>query len=324
MNTKISERTLPFQGLRVLLMLGIVMLHTYNKPILGSGRELVSFFFIISGFLYRDKLPWKQYMKKKIWGVYPIYWIVLILSEIICLLRGGNNIHWSLVPHILLLQSWYPDIWFSFDYVGVAWFVSSLMFCYVVSPMLYRRISKMSVTSSCIALVLLFVVLFALDLLKVPYEDARFAFREWLCYANPLCCLMQYVIGMLLWNAVKQMPYCRMKVSYEPIALCVVVAYVYAIYAQMGGQIYAIHTVMIFLVYMFGSKIVNLLFANKMMIWLSTFVMFVYMSHQSLTLNCLQSRIESKVALVILCFVSGITYGMFYRKYVAPKIKKLI
>lgn len=75
---------------------------------------------------------------------------------------------------------------------------------------------------------------------------------------------------------------------------------------------------------MFGSKIVNLLFANKMMIWLSTFVMFVYMSHQSLTLNCLQSRIESKVALVILCFVSGITYGMFYRKYVAPKIKKLI
>ena len=85
----------------------------------------------------------------------------------------------------------------------------------------------------------------------------------------------------------------------------------------MGGQIYAIHTAMIFLVYMFGSKVVNLLFANKLMRWLSSYVMFVYMSHQSLTLNCLQSRIDSKVTLVILCFVCGIIYGMFYRKYVA-------
>lgn len=91
----------------------------------------------------------------------------------------------------------------------------------------------------------------------------------------------------------------------------------------MGGQIYAINTAMIFLVYMFSSKVVNLLFANKLMRWLSSYVMFVYMSHQSLTLNCLQSRIDSKVALVILCFVCGIIYGMFYRKYVAPKIKKL-
>ena len=91
----------------------------------------------------------------------------------------------------------------------------------------------------------------------------------------------------------------------------------------MGGQIYAINTAMIFLVYMFSSKVVNLLFANKLMRCLSSYVMFVYMSHQSLTLNCLQSRIDSKVTLVILCFVCGIIYGMFYRKYVVPKIKKL-
>lgn len=322
MDTKISERTLPFQGLRVLLMLCIVMLHTYNKPILGSGRELVSFFFIISGFLYRDKLPWKQYMKKKIWGVYPIYWIVLILSEIICLLRGGNNIHWSLVPHLLLLQSWYPDIWFSFDYVGVAWFVSSLMFCYAVSPMLYRGISKMRVTSSCFVMAFLFVDLMLLDSLVVSHKDVNFHFRDWLCYANPFYRLIEYMVGMFLWNVTKSKPYCRLKVSHEPIAFCIIVAYFYAIYAQWGG-IYVYHTVAIFLIYNFSSWFVNFVFANRLVVWLSTYVMFVYMSHQSLTLNCLQSRIDSKMTLVILCFVCGIIYGIFYHKYVTPKIKKL-
>ena len=237
MSNKISERTLPLQGLRVLLMLGIVMLHTYHKPILGTGRECVSFFIIVSGFLYRDALPWKQYMRKKAIGIFPVFWIVLMLSEVICLLRGGNNIDWSIIPHILLLQSWYPNLYFSFDYVGVAWFVSSLMFCYVVSPMLYRRVKTMGMKSSFLCMASLFVCLVAADSFRVPIEDSRYAFREWLCYANPLYCLMEYMIGMLLWKVSEAVSCCRLNAFYEPVAACLIAGYVYAIWVNVGGYL---------------------------------------------------------------------------------------
>lgn len=38
-------RTLPIQGFRVLLMMGIVLLHTYdNKPVFGGVMNLFLFF----------------------------------------------------------------------------------------------------------------------------------------------------------------------------------------------------------------------------------------------------------------------------------------
>lgn len=46
MNTNISERTLPLQGIRVMLMLGIVLLHTYKNPVFGNAFQLVSFFLL--------------------------------------------------------------------------------------------------------------------------------------------------------------------------------------------------------------------------------------------------------------------------------------
>lgn len=322
-NMSITERTLPLQGLRVLLMLGIVCLHVYQHPVFGSGRELVSFFFVISGFLYRDKLPWKAYLKKKAISVYPIFWIVLFLSEVICYLRGGNNLTWGIIPHVLLLQSWVPDVWFSFDYVGVAWFVSSLMFCYVVSPLVYRYVSRVSTRNSLFGILILSIFVCYTDECRVDINDQQFAFIEWLTYANPVFCMLEYMMGMLLWNVVKNAQYVHLKVKHEPLALILLAIYFYCIYENGGAKLSMAHVCMIGLVYKFGSRIFNGLFANKYVVWLSSYVMFVYMSHQSLTINCFRSRIDSNVVLVVLCFLLGILFGMFYNRFVSPKMKRL-
>lgn len=90
-----------------------------------------------------------------------------------------------------------------------------------------------------------------------------------------------------------------------------------------GGKLSMAHLCMIGLVYKFESRIFNGLFANKYIVWLSSYVMFVYMSHQSLTINCFRSRIDSNVVLVVLCFLLGILFGMFYNRFVSPKMKRL-
>lgn len=103
-------RTLPIQGFRVLLMIGIVLLHTYgNKPILGGGNELVFFFFVVSGFLYRDKLIWKKYIMKKMLALFPAYWIVLLIHCMMSMLGGVNKFTIDIIPYALLIQSWIPQ-----------------------------------------------------------------------------------------------------------------------------------------------------------------------------------------------------------------------
>ena len=240
MNININERTLPLQGLRVLLMFGIVYLHVCQRPVLGGGVELVSFFFVISGFLYRDKLPWSKYMKKKALGIYPTYWIVLFLSEIVCFLRGGNNLSWGIIPHVLLLQSWYPNLWFSFaNYVGVAWFVSSLLFCYAASPFIYRCLVKnCSKQMALVVFLIIFVCICIIDSkFYVEETNPLFPFRAWLTYINPMFRLLEYMMGMLLWKIVAAVTYIHVKPKYELIVIAFLTIYLYGIYANWGGQI---------------------------------------------------------------------------------------
>ena len=92
-----NERTLPFQGLRVLMIMGVMCLHTYQYPVFGAGEELVSFFFVLSGFLYKDKLSWKSFMLHKFKQIFPFYWICLGIVLFISFIRGGTNLeeYWS-------------------------------------------------------------------------------------------------------------------------------------------------------------------------------------------------------------------------------------
>lgn len=90
-----------------------------------------------------------------------------------------------------------------------------------------------------------------------------------------------------------------------------------------GGKLSIAHAYMIGFIYKYGSKVMNNLFANKYIVWLSGYVMFVYMSHQCLTINCFRSRLDSNIALVVLCFVFGILFGLLYNRFVYPKLKRL-
>jgi peptidoglycan/LPS O-acetylase OafA/YrhL len=143
---QIPERTLAIQGLRLLFITDIVFGHA-SHTFLGGGGAECSFFFVVSGFLFAQKpIPYKEYLWRKAKHIYPPYWICLILLILGFVVKG--TIHklepgWDILPHIFLVQSWIPviDAYF-FKYLGTSWFLSSLLFCYIVAPHVYKFVVK--------------------------------------------------------------------------------------------------------------------------------------------------------------------------------------
>ena len=162
-----------FDGLRFIAFLPIFFLHACGGDMLYTiTLASLDFFFLLSGFLTAyGRLPdftatvpneqkkmaiWSytmRYMSSKIRTFYPIhlgcfFWCLLI---ILCFSPQSAGFvpssptewAWKTPLHLLLLQSWScePDIKFCFN--GVTWFLSSLMFCYAVSPLLLMQVSRL-------------------------------------------------------------------------------------------------------------------------------------------------------------------------------------
>lgn len=96
----------------------------------------VSFFFMLSGFVlanaYADHdIRFRKFLAGRLKKFYPVYLLTLVLAVA---LQPARTFSYPLAPvlDLLMLQSWIPnpDIYFSGN--AVAWFISSLMFCYVM------------------------------------------------------------------------------------------------------------------------------------------------------------------------------------------------
>jgi len=142
----ISERTAPFQGLRLIGIITIVAAHAELN--LVGGRNWCTFFFLLSGFLYSAKIEnwsdYTQYIKHKVCRLYPIYWFCLALYLLLAVVRGCKEqytIDWDFIPHLFLLQTWVPGIE-PFNYLLPSWFLSSLLFCYCASPIAKEIVGK--------------------------------------------------------------------------------------------------------------------------------------------------------------------------------------
>lgn len=174
------------QGLRLLGIITIVAGHA-GLSWWGCG-SWCSFFFILSGFLYKtDVRNWHDYLSyvwRKAKSIYPIYWVCLFAYIALAYIRGCEEqyrIGWDFLPHLVLMQSWVPgiDAW---AYLLPAWFLSSLMFCYCFSP-----IVKM-VVGSAVWTIVGIVVLYVLWTRVLGWES----------YISPVYRLLEYAFGMWL------------------------------------------------------------------------------------------------------------------------------
>lgn len=102
-----------------------------------AGPEMVTFFYVLSGFVLvlayypRDDFSLKEFLVKRTARIIPVYLIALSLSVAIKIFEGNLD-PVALMLNVLLLQSWVPPYPLAIN--SPAWFLSGLVFFYVLFP----------------------------------------------------------------------------------------------------------------------------------------------------------------------------------------------
>ena len=201
-------------GIKVLLVLLVFTWHAFSTDNFPRyGARCCDFLFVISGFLvaYNDHMRFTgsfsqtiSYLSRKIKSFYPVYLIGLVLTVMImCLQYGG--ISWvdrdaviSFVWNLFLLQAWFPDI--AMSYNGLAWFLSALLFCYAISPLIstvFRMACERfgALRGEGFMLLCLIAVRFFLDQCYLLDNGATYNFN---LYTSPLVRAFDYSIAYVV------------------------------------------------------------------------------------------------------------------------------
>lgn len=189
------------QSLRFVFIMLVVMSHILKKPFDFGGECGVSFFFVLSGFIlsyaYGERILEGQFrlgafLKRQLAKIYPLHLLTFFIM-IVLDIRLGQFYHWTkLLANMLLLQSWVPADSFYFVANGSSWFLSDLMFFYLIFPFLYKLITRARLLclAICAATVLTLYVLLATS---IPQDMVNP-----LLYISPVTRSIEFALGILL------------------------------------------------------------------------------------------------------------------------------
>lgn len=198
------------QALRFIFVMMIFMSHfAYGDMVAfdAGGDCGVAFFFILSGFVlslrYDSEIrngtfSYRCYFSRRLMKFYPLHLLCLAAFLVV----SGSTIDVRVLLNLLLLQSWVPDAYYYFSCNSVAWFLSSLLFCYVVFPFFSRRVNGWWLAG----IIACYGVVYGL----VP-DGAVNA----VLYVHPLVRFVDFYLGMVLFRLYTQWPTnnCQLSIS---------------------------------------------------------------------------------------------------------------
>lgn len=191
-------------SIRFIFIFFIFLFHCRFLPVHyfdNAGSAGVTFFFILSGFIlsysYKNiiltvNFSKKDFIIKRLVRVYPLHLLVLFIY--LLLLFNSDKFVWQyldykwaakLILNILLLQSYVPRETVIFSFSGM-WFLSTLIFSYLMFPYLMNLINKFRYKSA------LFLLIIPALILLLPKQ-----FSITLFYANPIFRVFDFFAGML-------------------------------------------------------------------------------------------------------------------------------
>lgn len=188
------------QSLRFVFILLVVFSHIYGKVFDFGGECGVSFFFMLSGFIlsyaYGQRVAdgtfsTRAFIAKQLTRLYPLHLLTFAVMVLLDARLGILYEWYRLLPNALLLQSWIPDDSFFFVANGSSWFLSDLLFFYLVFALAFRVLVSLSpkqLAAMAATVLLAYVVIaFSIPLRKVNA----------VLYASPLLRLIDFSIGIL-------------------------------------------------------------------------------------------------------------------------------
>ena len=183
------------QSIRFVFALMIFLHHTI-APVSTLGAFGVSFFLILSGFVLmygnkgriENKEQKLKFFLKRVKKIYPLHILCLILAVLISTLIG-ESLEWThLAPNAFLIHSWIPQSSYYFSGNSLSWYLSVMVFCYAMFPLLVGWMRKWGG----VFLVLL-LTFYPIAVAIVPD-----AYVGGLIYINPLFRIVDFCLGMWL------------------------------------------------------------------------------------------------------------------------------
>ena len=210
----LQKRLYSIDGLKICSALLVFAFHSHMHlgvqygaltTFISQGAIVMDLFFLLSGFpLYyayagrplTTGRELRTFYRKRLISIYPLYLTVVLVF----LLVWDTYPIWqrllTLPVELLLLQSWFSGM-FSYSHNGGTWFLSCLVFGYLVFPALKALLEKASARRLLFYGILTYILCAISPLVVIACELPNI-------YSNPLLRVLQFFEGMVLAAALSR------------------------------------------------------------------------------------------------------------------------
>lgn len=213
----LKKRYIGLDIFRLMAVIAILLLHTTNhlyadygplRPFARMGAVFMTAFFMLSGFsLFVNHasenaitLPnLKSYFKKRFIGILPMYYMVYVLFVLFyfCASKIFSTLDYSLTDELILapveilgIQSNFHSL-YDYSHNGMTWFISCLLMCYLVYPLLQEVAKQLSNKAK-------FRIILLLSLILIYAPIVQDMFQTAFLYTNPFFRILEFSIGVFL------------------------------------------------------------------------------------------------------------------------------
>lgn len=182
--------------LRFIAAAVVVLFHFGRAPLglsgfLVAGPEMVTFFFVLSGFVMGVSTFNKNVDKTLYWWsraarIVPVYWIAIAFMVATSRWRGEPVEYASLLLNLTLLQAWLPEHALTINAPG--WSLSVEAFFYLTFPLLVLQIRKVSISPKILMLSALMLWLITQVALTMVQEWGDY--KGWTSVTHGLVCYL--------------------------------------------------------------------------------------------------------------------------------------
>lgn len=301
---------------------------------LDFGNTIVTFFFILSGFLltigYKDKIKsneisYKDFIRRRISAIFPLQWIMTILFVIFNINIAS---YWALPFHLTLTQSLIPYWEINFAINTPSWFLSSIFICYLLTYPILLLFSERKYLFLMSYLIML--MLWNLFLYFLPESIGT----RWLCYISPFSRIFDYSIGIvvgLYWSSIVKVSqrFLGNKINATILELSIVVAVSCMFYQPLSVYInnVVIRYIILFIfiiIFSLSEGVFSRILGLNLFQYMGSLSIAIYMCHGFVlhftnNMDCL-----SVWNRIIITYILVLIFSYILKQYCCPYIQNLI